>query len=1027
MTKDKKPVRRAAKSTLDYYHPLGSEDAQARMEAAVGLLKDLEAKDSDEEWDYAFKRLLRGLASSSRESRVGFSMALSELLSSRQDKISVTQYLDMMDTHFKTTKSASGHEERAVSFGILFAIETLTKSPLLAKKETTLEEFKRVIDATLALAVKKNWLRELCFFALCELFTTEPTRKGTKLESASFDLQDALEYVLTKVHEMDLTLTSEGIALYLVAPKHERASIKLDESKKCWKDNDPLDKRNLTTLAKALKEVPVDEDAKTQKGNWKPTLNFVWGKLLEQFLNASSSSSSPIGDDNNDEDDDEHKSKKRKKDKKDKKNKKKKEKPENESNVLTFDEFWRVVIDEGLLSSFSSQERKYWAFEIFTLYIQHVSSPEMVNSMLSPNLLRTVINHASNADRMLNRAAKRLLAALAESAKSKPQIAVTVIKSLLLSKSGSPNFDKLTKTKTVESIIPAVPASDLPALISLFEDIFVTPEQKGEEMEEKQVILRRNWAIDHILGLVRVLVKKTENDDQTQKGLEAVIKFLVQAGYFKDVVKATPPLVERTVEVVHQRLNSIISLTVGIKRKDGYSWSYYALKQITGLEEADKTLRSDFEGDLLAAKNKAVSTVEKVRRKRDSSPHVDNTQLEAFELLFSLVLLQVYSADADAAMILDELQLCYNSIVSKEKASEADVDDVDASQVLTEILLTFLSRQSALLRKVSETVWETFASQVSQQSLDLFFDVLNTKESQEGQREMFENLDEMDVDEDEDEENEDDEEESDDEDEESEDEESEDEESDDGDDSDESDEDKKAILEAEQAANKALAEALQVDALDEGGMDDGDDEESMDDEQMAALDEQLSAIFKERQAVLNAHKKSDGPNKKKEGKQAKQNVIQFKARVLDLLDIYIKKQPQNAAVLSIIVPLLQLMKTTSDKTLVDKAHQTLRNKLCKIKPLPVLSDEDASADVVAILEQIHEQARSSGSKVHSLACNQASVFITKVLLNFSKDTAEAISNVYAATIKDLLENKASRANPTLLIDLANWISSVKKN
>ena len=119
------------------------------------------------------------------------------------------------------------------------------------------------------------------------------------------------------------------------------------------------------------------------------------------------------------------------------------------------------------------------------------------------------------------------------------------------------------------------------------------------------------------------------------------------------------------------------------------------------------------------------------------------SQLEAFELLYAMVILQVLNGDPDAINVLDELQMCFEKISSSSEAKstgakhehrskrvkldKAEVEDsdseADVSQVLTEILLSFVSRQSVLLRRLAKTVFTAFVGAMTEPSLNLMFDV----------------------------------------------------------------------------------------------------------------------------------------------------------------------------------------------------------------------------------------------------------------------------------------------------------------
>lgn len=66
---------------------------------------------------------------------------------------------------------------------------------------------------------------------------------------------------------------------------------------------------------------------------------------------------------------------------------------------------------------------------------------------------------------------------------------------------------------------------------------------------------------------------------------------------------------------------------------------------------------------------------------------------------------------------------------------------------------------------------------------------------------------------------------------------------------------------------------------------------------MAVFDEKLSEVFKNRKSF------------KSEKRDALKAMLDFKLRTVDLLEIFIKKQPSNPLVLEIIMPALDAVRT----------------------------------------------------------------------------------------------------------------------
>lgn len=1012
-----------AKTMLDFYWKLASDNHNERLEAAAGLLKALEKEQSEDDWDYALRRLVRGLSSSRGSSRLGFSMALREVLSLRKDHITVNTYLRLVDEFFRNTGKLPGHEERGFFLGELFALQTLSTSEIIDLPSVTLQEFERFVDYVFTLATKKSWIRESCVYAMFSVINRDRWLKSDK--SATVDPRDFFAMILKKIDEFSLTFTADGVALYLSIPDEFRRVAAAGVSDG-WKSADPLAKGNLQNLSNALRDLPVSQQEE-QKGNLKSgqnkKLHFVWNTLVLYFTTAGNLEGKTTEEET-------HRNKKRKSSKKS---------HVSSAETITSErvglgEFWKSVVDEGYFANTASSERKYYGFEIFSLFLttqQDSSSEKTMNlsNLFTPNFLRCLTNQSAQNDRLLHKSARFVLSTIIKHCEVNQEAVPVILYSLV---GYAHNFDRLTKSKTVEKLVALIPAASLSKPAQIFIDFFERAEQskdnstrrkeddseseEAEEAEKKKADGQRIWALDNLLLLLRSH-KNSISDDGSSSVAEEVVQFLIQKGFFV----SSPPLSTNVVEAAKSRLNSVMSLLVTRPRNDSSSWPYLAVSYIVSQEQKGAPLIYEFEeGDeLLKAKEKAVKTLEKIRRKRLASKHADTSQLEAFELLFSLVLIEVYSADSEAAGMLDELYLCYNKILGKSQIEEGgDEEDVDASQVLTEILLSFLTRKSSLMRQLTEEVWETFTKKVSLESLDLLYDVLKAKESKEGQESLFDAENDMDMDEgDEDEE---DSEEDDDNDESDEDGEDED------DDSDSDVYEKDMMEEADRQANEALSKALEINRGEGSDMSD-DDDESMDDEQMMALDETLSNIFKERQKALS--KAKSGNQKKIEAKDAKNNMIQFKSRILDLLTIYLKNESENWLIISMILPLLTLIRTTKDRALGEKAHNIIKSKLCRGKTLPVPVDEgEGIVEASNILVRIHtEQARKSTNKAHSLACSQTSVFLAKILMNINSEAApEMIVDAYSSSMLDWIKSSRSKFSPNLFFDIINYFSSLKK-
>lgn len=109
---------------------------------------------------------------------------------------------------------------------------------------------------------------------------------------------------------------------------------------------------------------------------------------------------------------------------------------------------------ETLFASSSSAERKYHGFQVFSKALTRADEA-IVPHLFTPNLMRCFINHLASADRYLHRIARSVAAEIQTLVKKTPALGMALL-TQLTGEHGSRQFDRLTKTKTVESILAAM-------------------------------------------------------------------------------------------------------------------------------------------------------------------------------------------------------------------------------------------------------------------------------------------------------------------------------------------------------------------------------------------------------------------------------------------------------------------------------------------------------------------------------------------------------------------------------------------
>jgi DNA polymerase phi len=406
---------------------------------------------------------------------------------------------------------------------------------------------------------------------------------------------------------------------------------------------------------------------------------------------------------------------------------------------------------------------------------------------------------------------------------------------------------------------------------------------------------------------------------------------------------------------------------------------------------------------ILEVSNQARGIIKKLCKKAKKSLDAEKRSLESLSLLYALVIFQLYNGEADAVNLLDELKLYYDSLTQKKDAASPGTE---ASVILVEVLLSLISRPSALFRKVAEQVFTAFCSELTEEGIKLMTDVLESTENLKGQQELFDqdeqngegddgNIDGLDS--------------------EVEPGESEQDEEDEGDPEDGKDE-KEGNDEELLKLDIALAEALGThpahqDINAESSHSDAD----MTDSEIIALDTKLVEIFSQRKKA---------PNKKKESKNARENIINFKNRVLDLLDVYVKKQARNPLSYNLLLPLLQLIRTTTSKQTSERAHSVI-STFAKASRGAAIEGEHANIDKskrLQLLEEIHAEASKDLAHAFARAASAASLLVASSLHKTSKNYVKKIASVYRDTQVAWLQGRVNM-QASFFHDWVNWCQS----
>ncbi|KAJ6455722.1 DNA polymerase phi-domain-containing protein [Mycena sanguinolenta] len=1005
-------------TTLPLFWDLSSASKKQRIDASIKLIGALEQfqaqfvpKDSqevsgsDDEGDeddeahanpidtliahdvsYSIRRLIRGLASPRESSRLGFAVALTELLS-RLDTVTCSQIMALLVDATKSQGSMTGQEERDVIFARLFGLTAIIQSGLIVRTKplpssassqtsaSSLASFQEAISNLVVLGDKKSWLRESAWWSL-GLAIDALNASDVPWRDPAFDA--TVECVFSENAAWSPEKVAITLKLQNIQPDRDWRKFLCPT----FKSPDLLANANLQNLARILKETTTEADAengipKSAAGSWKPQLHFVWGIILDQLL------------------------------------------PTPNSVVFTkgsFQEFFRVVVDESLFSATSSQERKYSGFQVFQKALPRVTEDNMP-MLFTKNFMRSWINHLSHTDRYLHKVARQVATDIQTFVQKQPHLGFALILQLT-GVNGSQQFDKLTSSKTVESILGSMNAEGIKNYIDHL-IAQVNPSTDSDDTDVQAINSRRAWIIDQLSALIRNGALPKDDD-----WIMSVLNWLALNGLFVVKKKSekspflglhkvpSPPFSDSLRQQCCSRLLSCLADLNILARplkldedrtikcpgigSDGEFWVSKVIGSIKQLKEDTKRVALLAETDATdsALDEKVSETVQKLRG-------VSGAQQEAAkgaELLLLGTLLQHYTEerpDADMTTLEDCLdastRMFFPTKKSKGKKAQRAVEDsadtpLEPVDIIVDAIIGFLEKSTAFLRAVGNQVFSLISGSVQASTVDLILSQLERRNPSE----LAQDHDTSEAEESEGEEHSD---------------------SDSSSDGSEMNDDESCDGEVDPELRSKIAEALRVNGVDvASGDEDDSDEELMDDDQMLAVDEQLAQVFRLRES-----------EKKGKNIDAQREATHFKNRVLDLVDTFIKKEPTSSHNLQLLLPLVELSTITSadERHLTDKAKGILRTRIAKSKEVPSSSNIE---EVKTVLNQLHTRARKLHSPDLVATLSQCSLYIAKILIDAG--APEAVVNSYRESLQDFTTRKNSALNSSFFLDAIRRYPSI---
>ncbi|KAB5592609.1 DNA polymerase phi subunit [Ceratobasidium theobromae] len=965
-------ANKAAAPTEVWDEPRGLSDEKSSDEGGTESTTKLGGHLNSEDVSYALRRLVRGLASPRESSRLGFSLL------TRLNTVDAASLTSLIIETSVTSSSMKGQEVRDTLFARLFGLTAIIQSGLLFRSTrlttslsspnelglpaSSLASYQTTISELLNLGDKKSWLRESSWWAIILAV------KSLHLTSPAVEWQDpAIQWTVDKIYrgERAKEWTPDKLALTLCFQKLSPFQPWKECLSPTFRNSTLISSPNLPMIARILKESEnTDElDFKSPSGGaFKVQLHSVWDEILQALAAGKCK--------------------------------------------VSFAEFYRVCVDESLFDATSSPERKSWGFQVFERALAIVPS-DQYQYLFTPNFMRSWINHLSSSDRRLHKAAKKTAAEIVKAVERNPSIGFSLV-THLHGKHGNQQFDRVTRTKTVETILASTDIEGVKTYTALLIDQLKEDGSSNTDLCEKDT--KRRYVFEQLAALMRN-GSIPKDDEWINSVLELFILHALFTVIKKNKASSTtllhhvtkPPLSDALRVMCRTKLFTILGdLCSQIRTpKDeasraratssttgGAFWLTKAVKIIEEFEQDPVHVTSliETEDDVKRLRARARKLLKNLHKKQAAQDDAS----QGIELLISALLLLTYDEGDD----IDVFESCLYAAerllgLSKELKNAPKDDEHPPIDLLVDAIVGLLDEPSAFGKAVAIQAFGMLSGEVESSTIDLILTQLEHRdvngednESEGGTREDVDTNSTDRIPEIEENENSSDEGEQ-------------------GSDEHDSDEDgsEESETEADPEFRRQVAEALQVNgmaAADNDGSDsDSENEVPLDDDQMMQLDEHLAKVFR-----------SQAGNTK-ERKGAQREATHFKIRILDLVDTFLSKQPQNRHLPRIVLPLVNIIVSAGpdERQLSDKTIGILRARMSKLKDHPQSGfDKDA---IVEDVKNLHELAR----RMSTPEISSCSIYLSKVLQGDPR-----VLDAYRASIDDFSQRKNSKLSPNFLKD-----------
>ncbi|XP_004926906.1 myb-binding protein 1A [Bombyx mori] len=609
--------------------------------------------------------------------------------------------------------------------------------------------------------------------------------------------------------------------------------------------------------------------------------------------------------------------------------------------------FWLSGIDSQLTKH--NRNRELVAVNILTTIFNNIeNNHEVLPELISRNFFKLFIdwfkglqtaskirNKKDNEDdnKIMIKKQKELLNSLSKALKSEKvegKTRVEILKKLLFNP-GEMNFIEITGTSVVKIIISDLDKDGVKKMAKLFKGVLLNSSKKfiREGTERIWYNNERVKAAEMLSYLVSHEVVKDDVDFKL-----TYMKLLMCFGFFKiggdenvaisiDLSVAIKSCFYRCFTSRFSNVDNLVSVLSSLCD---------FIRNLLEKEQIRSKLEKQFPEENMECWKMLMEVCSNIE-KNNSKSKVENVFLI---LLYQLGLF-LFSEPTHvkiATSSIKELRSCYEHYKKGKKKKKVMKDtDINGNlewiEVLVEVLLSILSAESSVLRSVVQCVFRLLWEYLTPSAIEQIVSVLDPESesnplTQDSESEAEESDGEENVEEN----------------------------SDDESDSEVDDENDEEEMKTPDQLRMAVQKALGAAATSSDT--ESVDADMLDEEEGKKLDEALAEAFKQYQQGKTKKTKKDRKDKKA--------LSDFRIRVLDLIDIYLEKDPSMDICLAMIAPLTRCL----EFCLQDNQLSELENRVRKtIKNLTKIRKFSSTNDVTAeILSDYLRSVMDKGERSH---------------------------------------------------------------